>query len=113
MAKTIAKAKTSGIARQVVPLGDRVLIETLEQKGESKTASGFILPGKEGTEKHEKGIIVSTGPGRLSSDGKRLAMEIKKGDTVLFKRGYDAEVITIKDVEHILMSESNVLAVER
>ncbi len=113
MAKVIAGAKGSGKVREVLPLGDRVLILPFESKGESKTASGFILPGKEGTEKHEKGVIVSTGPGRLSSDGKRLTMEIKKGDTVLFKRGYDAETITVGEIEHILMSESNVLAIEK
>ena len=109
----MAKEKGGSKVREVVPLGDRVLILPLEQKGESRTVSGFILPGKEGTEKHEKGVIVSTGPGRMSSEGKRLTMEIKKGDTVLFKRGYDAETIAVGEVEHILMSESNVLAIEK
>ena len=107
----MAKSKES--VRQIVPLGDRVLISPLDAKGEQKTASGIILPGKENNEKHERGTILATGPGRLSSDGKRLAMEIKKGDTVLFKRGYDTEVITQGDAELVLMSESNILAVEK
>ena len=79
----------------------------------NKTASGFILPGKEGNEKHERGIIVATGPGRFASDGKRIAMEIKKGDTVWFKRGYDAEEVEVDGKTHILTSESNILAVEK
>jgi chaperonin GroES len=106
----MAKAKS---VRQIVPLGDRVLIQPLDQKGESKTASGIILPGKDNNEKHEKGTVLATGPGRLGTDGKRLAMEIKKGDTILFKRGYDTEVITQGDDELVLMSESNVLAIEK
>ncbi len=106
-------AKTKDSVRQIVPLGDRVLIQPLDAKGEQKTASGIILPGKENNEKHEKGIVLATGPGRLGSDGKRLAMEIKKGDTILFKRGYDTEVITQGDDELVLMSESNVLAIEK
>jgi chaperonin GroES len=89
-----------------------VLIKPLDQKGEAKTASGFILPGKEGNEKHERGTIIATGPGRLSSDGKRVAMDVKKGDTVWFKRGYDAEEVELGGVDHILTSESNILAIE-
>ena len=106
-------AKTKETVRQIVPLGDRVLIQPLDAKGESKTASGIILPGKDTNEKHERGTVISTGPGRLGTDGKRLAMEIKKGDTILFKRGYDTEIITAGNDELVLMSESNVLAVEK
>ncbi len=109
MAKTKAQEKEKTIA----PLGDRVLIQPLDAKGELKTASGFILPGKEANEKHERGIVVSAGPGRYASDGKRIAMEIKKGDTVWFKRGYDAEEVELSGVPHVLTSESNILAVEK
>lgn len=105
----MAKAKEVSIQ----PLGDRVLIQPLDKKGESKTSSGFILPGKEGNEKHERGLVVATGPGRFSSDGKRIAMEIKKGDMVWFKRGYDAEEVKLGDVDHVLTGESNVLAIEK
>ncbi len=103
-------AKTMKLA--ISPLGDRVLIQPLDKAGESKTASGFILPGKEGNEKHERGLVIATGPGRYNAEGKRLQMEVKKGDTVWFKRGYDAEEVKVKGEDHILTSESNVLAVE-
>lgn len=99
--------------KNIVPLADRVLIKPLETKGEVKTASGIILPGKEQSEKHERGTIISAGPGRLSSEGKRVAMEVKAGDIVWFKRGYDAEVVEVGGEELILTSEGNVLAVEQ
>ena len=68
MANTKNRAKTvsndSG-KKSIQPLGDRVLIKPLDAKGESRTASGIILPGKENNEKHERGTIIATGPGRL------------------------------------------------
>ena len=97
----------------IVPIADRVLIKPLEQKGEATTASGIILPGKESNEKHERGEIVAAGLGRLSAEGKRIAMEVKKGDVVWFKRGYDAEEVKVDGVELILTSEGNILAVEK
>lgn len=99
--------------KMIQPLGDRVLIQPLDTAGESKTASGFILPGKEGNEKHERGTIVATGPGRIASDGKRIVMEVAKGDTVWFKRGYDAEEVKVGGIDHIITTESNILAVEK
>lgn len=108
MASKISQQKEKNIA----PLADRVLIKPLETKGESKTASGIILPGKEQNEKHERGTIIATGPGRLSTEGKRIAMEVKAGDVVWFKRGYDAEQVEIGGDELVLTSEGNVLAIE-
>ena len=99
--------------KNIQPLGDRVLIKPLEVKGEVRTASGIILPGKEGSEKHERGMIYSAGPGRFNDEGKRVPMEVKKGDIVLFKRGYDSEEVEINKEEYILTSVSNVMAVEK
>jgi len=101
------------IKKNIQPLGDRLLIKPLDKKGEATTASGIILPGKEQSEKHERGTIVATGPGRLNGEGKRVAMDVKKGDVVWYKRGYDAEDVEIEGVEHVLTSEGNVLAVEK
>jgi chaperonin GroES len=99
--------------KNIMPLADRVLIKPLESKGEAKTASGIILPGKEQNEKHERGTIISAGPGRLSSEGIRVAMEVKAGDVVWFKRGYDAENVEIGGEELVLTSEGNILAIEQ
>lgn len=99
--------------KNVQPLGDKVLIKPLESKGESRTASGIILPGKENNEKHERGTIVATGPGRLNGEGKRVAMDVKKGDVVWYKRGYDSEEVELNGEELVLSSEGNILAIER
>ena len=108
MANKKSQAKHTSIA----PLGDRVLIKPLEQKGEATTASGIILPGKDGSEKHERGFVIAVGSGRISSEGKRIAIEVKKGDTVWFKRGYDADEVKVSGAELLLVSEGNILAVE-
>ena len=99
--------------KNIQPLGDRVLIKPLETKGEAKTASGIILPGKDNNEKHERGEIVALGAGRITGDGKRVAMEVKKGDIVWFKRGYDVQEAEVNGVELVLTSETNILAVEK
>jgi len=98
---------------QIQPLGDRVLIKPLETKGEAKTASGIILPGKDTNEKHERGTIVAVGAGRIATDGTLIAMEVKQDDVVLFKRGYDAQELVVNGEELVLTSESNVLAIEK
>lgn len=112
----MAKAKADGSRKKtgpnIIPLADRVLIQPLETRGEATTASGIILPGKDQNEKHERGTVVAVGPGRAGSDGKRVPMDIKVGDTVWFKRGYDAETVEVDGAEWVLTSESNVLAVE-
>lgn len=105
----MAKTKVPNI----VPLGDRLLIRPLEAKGEATTASGIILPGKDTNEKHERGEVVAVGSGRVSAEGKRVALEVRKGDVVWFKRGYDAEDVKVGGVELVLTSEGNVLAVEK
>src|SRR4051812_1305912 len=92
-------------------LGDRVLIHPIEKKGEATTASGIILPGKENNEKHERGKVAATGPGRYD-DGKLVPMDVKVGDMIWFKRGYDAEDVEMEGDEYVLTSVSNVLAVE-
>ena len=99
--------------KNIQPIGDRLLIKPLESKGESRTASGIILPGKENNEKHERGTIIAAGPGRLNGEGKRVALDVKKGDVVWYKRGYDSEEVEVNGEEFVLTSEGNVLAVEK
>ena len=71
------------MARKFEPLGDGVLIKPIEE--EQVTASGLVLPDT-AKEKPQEGKIISVGPGRLSEDGKRVAMAVTKGDKVLFRR---------------------------
>lgn len=103
-------AKSTSIGLKL--LGERVLILPADKKGEATTASGIIIPGKEGNEKNERGTVVAVGPGRILSDGKRGIMEVKAGDKVVFKRGYEAEDVTYKEKEYVLINESSIIGIE-
>lgn len=97
---------------KIRPIGDRVLVRPIETKNEQKTASGIILPGKENELKHERGQVIATGPGRTSTDGSRVKMEVRKGDIVFYRPGFDNETITLGGEKLILTFETNLLAVE-
>ena len=88
------------------PLDDRVVVEPLE--AEDKTAGGILLPDT-AKEKPQRGKVLSVGPGKLNDDGKRCAIGVAVGDTVLYGRyaGNDVEVGG-KDVK--IMRESDILA---
>lgn len=92
-------------------LGDRVLVKSFDKEAEAKTATGIILPGKEGDSKHERGEVLAVGSGRLQ-DGKRIPMDVQVGDVVLFKRDYTADEVTVDGEEYVILSESSILAVE-
>lgn len=90
------------------PLADRVLVEPLEQ--EEKTASGILLP-ETAKEKPQEGLIVAIGPGRLDEEGKkRVEMEVKLGDKVIFAK-YSGSEIKLGDKKYLLMSEKDILAI--
>ena len=89
------------------PLGDKVVVE--REESQTKTAGGIVLPDSS-KEKPARGTIVAIGTGKLLDDGSRGAMQVKKGDRVLFT-SYAPETITIDDEEFLLMSEGDILAV--
>ncbi len=99
--KTKAKAKT-----KLQPLGDRLIIQPLER--DDVTSSGIYLPDT-AQEKPQEGIILAAGPGRITDDGKRQAMEVKTGNTVLFAK-YAGTEVKIDDEELLILRESDVLA---
>src|SRR3989344_1074342 len=91
------------------PLGDRVVVQPAEKEGEKRLASGIIIPETVDKEKPAQGEVVAVGPGKFE-DGKRVPMQVKVGDTVLFsKYGYDE--VKIEGVEYYILSESNILAI--
>jgi len=93
----------------LVPLGDRVVVVPSEKEGEKKLASGIIIPETVDKEKPAKGTVVAVGPGK-HEDGKRVPMQVKVGDIVLFsKYGYDE--VKIDGVEYYILSESNILGI--
>ena len=89
------------------PLGDRVVVEPLEK--EEKTASGIILP-ETAKEKPQEGEVLAAGPGRTDENGKRVPMDVKKGDIVLFAK-YAGTEIKIDDKKLLILKESDILAI--
>ena len=92
---------------KVRPLNDRVLV--LRVKAEEKTAGGLIIPDT-AKEKPQKGEVVAVGAGGVGDDGKRIPLEVKPGDRVLFSK-YSGNEIKIDGVEHLFMKEDDILAI--
>ena len=88
------------------PLGDRVVLKPTS--GEERTASGIVLPDT-AKEKPQEGEVIAVGPGRVSEDGKRIAMELVKGEHVLFSK-YAGTEVKDGDQEFVILRESDVLA---
>jgi chaperonin GroES len=89
------------------PLGDRVVVEPVEQ--EEKTASGIILP-ETAKEKPQKGVIIAAGPGRYGDEDERIPMDVKEGDKVLYAK-YAGTEIKINDKKLLILKESDILAI--
>jgi chaperonin GroES len=89
------------------PLHDRVLLKRIEEKEAVK--GGIIIPDT-AKEKPMEGEVISAGPGKITEDGKRLPMDLKAGDRVLFGR-YAGTEIKIDDEEYVIMREEEILAV--
>lgn len=96
----------------IKPLGDRVVVRPLtEEEMGTVSASGIIIPDTAKKEKPEQGIVLAVGPGKWDEDGeKRIPMELKEGDRVVFsKYGYDE--VKIEDKEYYIVSESSILGI--
>ena len=91
---------------KVQPMADRLVVRPIER--EEVTKGGIVLPDTV-KEKPQEGEVVAIGPGRLSDDGKRIAMDIKVGDRVIYAR-YGGTEIKIDDEELMILRESDVLA---
>ena len=88
------------------PLADRVIVQPIER--EEVTRGGIVLPDT-AKEKPQEGKVLAVGPGRLSEDGKRIAMDIAVGDIVVYTR-YGGTEIKVDGEELIILRESDVLA---
>ena len=89
------------------PLGDRLVVEPQEK--EERTASGIILP-ETAKEKPQEGTVLAAGPGRTDDEGKRLPMDVKVGDVVLYAR-YAGTEVKINDKKLLILKESDILAI--
>lgn len=100
--KVKAKSKTK---TKLVPLGDRIVIKPVVQ--EEVLASGIVIPDT-AKEKPQQGEVVAAGPGRLDENGKRVPMEVKVGDRILYAK-YTGQEVKIEQEEYIVLSEKDVL----
>ena len=94
------------MAINMQPLADRVLVKPIER--EEATKSGIILPDT-AKEKPQEGEVLAVGPGKLSEEGKRIPMEVKKGDIVVYAR-YGGTEIKVDDDKLMILRESDILA---
>ena len=92
---------------KVRPLHDRVIIERIEE-GEQKVG-GIIIPDS-AKEKPQQGKVIAAGAGKVKDDGKRIALDVKSGDLILFGK-YSGQEIKLDGEEYLIMREDEVLAV--
>ncbi|MCG3155428.1 MAG: 10 kDa chaperonin [bacterium] len=91
----------------IKPLADRVVIKPLDQ--EEKKVGGIIIPDT-AKEKPMQGEVVAVGPGKISDSGQKMAMEVKKGDKVLYGK-YSGTEVSVDGKDYLIMRESDILAV--
>jgi chaperonin GroES len=91
----------------IKPLGERVVVKVL--KNETKTKSGIVLPDTV-KEKPQMGKVLAVGPGKVLDDGKKINMEVKAGDQVLFAK-YAGTEVKLDGEEYMILKENDILAI--
>ena len=94
------------MAVKLQPLADRLVVKPIER--EEVTKGGIVLPDT-AREKPQEGKVMAIGPGRLSEDGKRIAMDVKVGDVVIYSK-YGGTEYKVDDEELVILRESDILA---
>ncbi len=92
---------------KVKPLADRVVVKPLEEAEQMR--GGLYIPDT-AKEKPQQGEVVAVGPGKITDDGKRVDLELKVGDKVLYGK-YSGTEVTLEDSQYLILRESDVLAV--
>jgi chaperonin GroES len=92
---------------KIRPLNDRVLI--IREEEEQKSSGGIIIPDT-AKEKPQRGKVIAAGPGKMGEDGKRVPLEVKEGDRILFAK-YAGTDIKLDGVEHVFMKEDDILSI--
>src|SRR5438093_5745296 len=95
------------IFMKMKPLHDRILVKRFEEKQAAK--GGIIIPDT-AKEKPQEGTVIAVGAGRLDDNGKRVPLDVKVGDKILFGK-YSGNEIKIDEVEHVIMREEDVLGI--
>ena len=104
--RSAAKSKSAATSK-VQPLADRLVVRPNER--EEMTVSGIVLPDT-AKEKPQEGTVIAVGPGRLNEAGKRVALEVKTGDTVLYAK-YAGTEVKIEGEDLLILKETDVLAI--
>lgn len=91
----------------IKPLADRVVVKPLEQ---DDVKQGSIIIPDTAKEKPMQGEVVAIGPGKVSDSGAKVAMEVKKGDKVLYGK-YAGQEVTVSGEDYLIMRESDILAI--
>lgn len=94
------------MALNIKPLADRVIVAPMEKE----TVKGGIIIPDTAKEKPQQGKIMATGPGTISDKGERVALEVKKGDTVLYGK-YAGTEVNVDGKDYLILRESDVLAI--
>ena len=94
------------MALKLQPMADRLVVRPIEK--EEVTKGGIVLPDTV-KEKPQEGEVLAVGPGRMTEDGKRIAMDIKVGDRVIYSK-YGGTEIKVDDEELMILRESDILA---
>jgi chaperonin GroES len=92
---------------KIRPLHDRMLIERLEEREVKK--GGIIIPDT-AKEKPQEGKVIAVGNGKVSDDGKKIPLDVKAGDKILFGK-YSGSEVKLDDKEYLIMREEDVLAI--
>jgi chaperonin GroES len=92
--------------QELQPLADRLVVRPIQK--EEMTKSGIFIPDT-AKEKPQEGEVIAVGPGKMTDDGKRIPMDLKVGDRVIYSK-YGGSEIKIDDVEMIILRESDILA---
>ena len=100
---------TATLASTLTPLGDRVVVKALA--AETKTSSGIVLPDT-AQEKPQMGEVISVGPGKYDDNGKRIPMDVKAGDVVVYAK-YGGSEIKIDGQEYMILQERDILAIKK
>ncbi len=95
------------MALKLKPLADRLIVEPIEM--EDVTPSGIVLP-ETAKEKPQRGKVLAVGPGRRDESGKRVAMDVAEGDTVLYAK-YGGTEVKLDDKKYLILRETDVLAI--
>ena len=98
------------MALNIKPMGDRLVVEPLEKDQETFAGGQLVLPDT-AKEKPQQGKVLAVGPGKLDEDGKRLPMDVKVGDTIVYAKYSGTSFKTEGGNEILFMREGDVLAI--